>query len=100
MAPAAAPTTAARTAACHPELSISTPPIAAPDERPATSAVSGQVSASVFVPGGAVALASSLRVAMIGAISTPAGISINAITGMDGARSGGTNASGSRSVKR
>ena len=89
---------AAAIAAREPEASISAPAAAEPSATPPSSAVRGHVRASVSVPGAAIELASSLRLAMIGAMNTPAGISSSAITAIDGASSSGSQASGSSSV--
>ena len=67
---------------------------------PPTRAVSGHVRASVLVPAGAAWLASSFRVAMIGAMNSPAGNSSNAITAIEGATSSGRKPSGSSTVRR
>ena len=98
IAPAVAPATAAAIAAPEPEASIRPPARAAPPAIPATSAVSGHVSASVSVPGGATELASSFRLAMIGAMKAPAGSRRSAMIDIDGASRSGTSASGRRSV--
>src|SRR3954471_18577963 len=78
-APSAAAKEATRTAVRQLPASTIPPAAAAPSATPPTSAVSGQVSASVIDPGGATLPASSLRVAISGAMNTPAGITSTAI---------------------
>jgi hypothetical protein len=83
----------------QPSASASAPPAAAPSAIPPTSVVRGHVSASVAVPGGAIALASWLRVAISGAMTIPAGTMRTAIASIDGASSAGRKPSGSSMVK-
>jgi hypothetical protein len=60
--------------------------------------VTGHVYASVFAPSGATQPISSLRVASSGAMNIPAGITMTAITGTEGAAAIGSRLSGSAAV--
>ncbi len=74
--------------------------MAAPNATPATSAVSGQVNASVAVPGGATRSTSWLREAISGAIGIPASTTRTAMVAGDVAANSAAQPSGSRTAKR